>query len=145
MNTSVSAIDLDAPAERVWRALVDPEKVKLWQYGSDLITTWKPGSPIRFITPWGDKTFEQWGTVIDVVPFKLLKYSLFAPRPDLADSPENYFVVTYKLEESNGMTKLSIIQDDPRPPAQPTTEDDSGNAILSGLKKLVETADGSSN
>ena len=141
MNTSISVIDIDAPAERVWYALVDPEKVKLWQYGSDLVTTWVVGSPIRFITPWGDKIFEQWGTVIEVVPLKLLKYSLFAPRPGLADSPENYFVMSYKLEESGGKTKLSIIQDDPRPQTQPTKDDDSGNAILSGLKKLVESCD----
>ena len=141
MNTSTSVIEIDASAELVWDALVSPEKVKLWQYGSDLVTTWEPGSPIRFTTPWGDKIFEQWGTVIDVVPLKSLKYSLFAPRPDLTDIPENYFFMTYKLEKSGGKTKLSIVQEDPRPQTQPTNEDDSGNAILAGLKQLVESSD----
>ena len=138
MRTSTSTIEIDAPATRVWEALVNPEKVKLWQYGSNLVTTWQPGSSIRFTTPWGDKVFEQWGKVIDVVPPKSLKYSLFAPRPDLTDSPENYFFMTYLLEEHQGKTKLSIIQDDPRPQTQPAQEDEGGNAILLSLRTLVE-------
>ena len=39
MRTSTSTIEIDAPAIRVWEALVNPEKVKVWQYGSDLVTT----------------------------------------------------------------------------------------------------------
>lgn len=138
MRTSTSTIEISAPATRVWEALVNPEKVKLWQYGSDLVTTWQPGSSIRFITPWGDKIFEQWGKVMEVVPPKLLKYSLFAPRPDLADNPENYFFMTYLLEENQGKTKLSIIQEDPRPQTQPAQADEGENTILLGLKALIE-------
>ena len=76
--------------------------------------------------------------MIDFTPPKSLKYSLFAPRPDLADTPENYLFMTYLLEEYQGITRLSIIQDDPRPQTQPTEEDEGGNTILLGLKRLVE-------
>lgn len=138
MRSSTSTIEINAPADRVWDALVNPSKVKLWQYGSDVVTSWEPGTPIRFITAWGEKVFEQWGTILEFSPNKRLKYSLFAPRPDLNDSPENYFYMTYLLEESHKGTKLSIVQDDPRPQTQPVQEDDGANAILQGLKALVE-------
>ena len=139
MRSSTSSIKINAPADRVWDALVNPDKVKLWQYGSDLITSWKPETPIRFVTAWGDKVFEQWGTVLEFTPHTKLKYSLFAPRPDLADIPENYFYMTYQLEEADGSTKLSIIQDDPRPQPHQTSEDDgSGEAVLNALMDLVE-------
>lgn len=139
MHSSTSSIQINASAQRVWDALVNPDKVKLWQYGSDLITSWQPGTAIRFVTAWGDKVFEQWGTVLEFKPHTKLKYSLFAPRPDLADVPENYFYMTYQLEEADGSTKLSIIQDDPRPQPPQTSEDDgSGQAVLNTLKGLVE-------
>ena len=119
-------------------SIVNPSKVKIWQYGSDVVTSWEPGTPIRFTTPWGEKVFEQWGTVIEFIPNKTLKYSLFAPRPDLTDSPENYFYMTYLLEEGHEGTRLSIVQDDPRPQTQPAQDYDGENAILKGLKELVE-------
>lgn len=138
MRTSNSIIEINAPADRVWDALVNPSKIKLWQYGSDVDTSWEPGTPIRFTTPWGDGVFEQWGTIIEFNPNKMLKYSLFSPRPDIKDSPENYFYMTYLLEEGHEGTKLSIVQDDPRPQTQAVQKDDGENPILKSLKELVE-------
>jgi uncharacterized protein YndB with AHSA1/START domain len=141
LRTSTSKIEINSPAARVWQVLTDPEMVKLWQYGSVLTTTWTPGSSIRFSTAWNGQVFEQWGTVLGFDPNVSLKYSLFAPRPDLTDSPENYFFMTYFLEENQGKTTLSIIQDDPRPQTQAATQEEEGeNPILAGLKALAEKA-----
>lgn len=140
MQTTVSKIEINSIASKVWIAITDVEMVKQWQYGSILTTTWEPGTSIRFRTEWGDKLFEQWGTVIEFIPEKTLKYSLFAPRDDLQDSPENYFFMTYLLQESQGSTVLSIIQDDPRPQTLPqeSVNEEQGNTILKGLKDLIE-------
>jgi uncharacterized protein YndB with AHSA1/START domain len=142
LRTSTSTIKINAPATRVWEALTNPELVKLWQYGSTLTTTWEPGSPIRFRAAWNDQVFEQWGHVMEYSPNNSLKYSLFAPQPGLTDCPENYFFMTYRLEEAHGKTTLSIIQDDPRPgnqlEAQQENEEETESPILLGLKALVE-------
>jgi uncharacterized protein YndB with AHSA1/START domain len=139
LNTSTSSIEIKAPAHKVWEALTRPELVKLWQYGSVLTTTWALGSPIHFGAEWNGQVFAQWGQVLEFIPDTRLKYSLYAPRPDLADSPENYFYMTYQLDEEGGKTKLTIIQDDPRPRAQSeTAEDQEENSILLGLKALIE-------
>jgi len=135
-HTSISKVTINAPAARVWAALTQPELVKQWQFGSLLSTDWQKGSPIVFRNEWEGTVFEQKGTVLEFELDKLARYTLFAPRPDLADSPENYFTMTYLLEEADGKTTLSIIQDDPRPQSEPADEDGAG--ILDGLKKLVE-------
>jgi hypothetical protein len=67
------------------------------------------GSPIRFTSEWEGKTFEQWGIVLDVEFPSCLSYSLFAPRPDLEDKPENYFAMTYTLADDAGATALAVI------------------------------------
>src|ERR1700744_5127585 len=117
MATNISKITIKATQQKVWASLTQPDLVKLWQYGSDLQTNWEVGSTIKFVTKWEDKIFEQWGTVLEFTPTTKLRYSLFAPRPDLDDKPENYFEMIYTLTTENGQTKLEIIQEDNRPNA----------------------------
>jgi uncharacterized protein YndB with AHSA1/START domain len=138
MATNISTINLNASLDKVWETLTSPEKVKLWQFGSDLITTWEVGSNIEFVTEWEGKIFKQWGKVLEIKPNELLKYSLFAPRPDLEDKPENYFVMNYVLTSENGKTKLEIIQEDNRPNAVQEEPQGEENPILQSLKQIAE-------
>ena len=140
MNNKDSIVKIHAPASKVWRALTVPGLVKQWRYGSDLLTTWQPGSPITFRNEWNGQVFEQRGTVIEFVPGSHLKYSLFFPRADLQDIPENQFFMNYELTESNGVTTVLFRQEDPRPSAPDSSASRSeGPDVLSDLKVLVET------
>jgi len=139
MARNISRITIDAPVEKVWNTLTQPELVKRWQYGSDVITDWNTGSDIRFRTEWEGKVFEQWGKILEVRKNELIKYSLFAPRPDLEDKPENYFVMHYVLTPENGQTQLEIIQEDNRPNAVQEAEQGEENPILQTLKSIAET------
>ena len=138
MAINISIIKINASIQKVWDTITKPELVKLWQYGSDLLTTWEVGSDIKFRTEWEEKVFEQWGKVLEMRPNELIKYSLFAPRPDLEDKPENYFVMNYLLTDENGQTKLEIIQEDNRPNAVQEEPQGEENPILKSLKQLAE-------
>lgn len=145
-RASISKITIHASATRVWDAITKPELVKQWQYGSDLITNWQIGSPIVFRSEWEGTVFEQKGTILDVEPQKLVKYTLFFPHSGLEDKPENYFTMTYLLEDTSFQTTLTLIQDDPRemPPqespdeSERCLEEESENNVLTTLKQLVE-------
>ena len=139
MKTSESIVKIVGPAGKVWRALTEPDLVKQWQYGSDLLTTWEPGTPIVFRNEWNGKVFEQKGTVLEFVPVVRLRYSLFFPRPDLQDAPEHRFFMTYELIETGGLTSVLFRQEDPRPSAADAASGgDGGPDVLSSLKELVE-------
>ena len=139
MKTSDSTVKILAPAKKVWLALTSPGLVKQWQYGSELLTTWEVGAPIVFRNEWNGQVFEQKGTVLEFSPESRLKYSLFFPRPGVQDIPENYFVMTYELAESDGTTSLLVRQEDPRPsPPDESSGGDQGPDVLSTLKELVE-------
>lgn len=139
MARNISRLTINATLQKVWNTLTKPELVKLWQYGSDLQTNWEVGSSIKFVTKWEDKIFEQWGKVLEFTPLIKLRYSLFAPRPDLKDKPENYFEMIYSLTEESGQTKLEIIQVDERPNAVQEDEQGEENSILKTLKQIAET------
>lgn len=139
MKTSESVVDILAPASKVWSALTTPDLVKQWQYGSDLLTTWEPGSPIVFRTEWDGQVFEQTGVVIEFTPESRLKYSLFFPRPDLQDIPAHRFFMTYELIERGDVTSVVFRQEDPRPPVPDESPGgEEGPDVLSLLKELVE-------
>lgn len=139
MATNISVIKINAPVNKVWDALTKQELVKKWQYGSELITDWNMGSTIRFRAEWEGKVFEQWGVILDVVQNKMIRYSLFAPRPDLEDKPENYFIMNYILTEGENMVTLEIVQEDNRPDAKQSEPQGEENPILNGLKLLIES------
>lgn len=84
--------------------------------------------------------FEQWGTVLLVDAPTHLRYSLFAPRPNLEDKPENYFTMIYTLEDDAGATNLTIAQEDSREgAAEDVISSDGENPVLGALKKLAES------
>jgi uncharacterized protein YndB with AHSA1/START domain len=141
VRVSSSSVRIEAPPEIVWSVVTEPSYVKQWQYGSDLSTDWTVGSPIRFTSEWEGQTFEQWGVVLEVEAPARLRYSLFAPRPDLEDRPENYFTMTYTLAEDASATNLTITQEDPRPGAgEPDEGEEADNPVLAALKSLAESA-----
>ena len=139
MATNTSIIKINASIEKVWDAITKAELVKLWQYGSDLHTTWELGSDIKFRTEWEGNVYEQWGKVLEIIPNELVKYSLFAPRPGLEDKPENYFVMTYVLTNENGETKLEIIKEDGGEIAVQEESQSGDNPVLKLLKEVAET------
>ena len=138
MATSISTIKINASMDRVWETITKAELVKLWQYGSDLITSWEAGSDIRFSTEWEGKVYEQWGKVLQVIPKESVKYSLFAPRPGLEDKPENYFIMTYSLTNKNGETVLKIIKEDSRENVIEEEAESEENPVLKSLKEVAE-------
>ena len=139
MATNISTIKINASKQKVWNTITQAKLIKLWQYGSDLLTSWEIGSDIKFRTEWEDKVFEQWGKVLEFKPNEIVKYSLFAPRPDLEDKPENYFIMSYVLTEESGQVKLEIIQEDNRPNAVQEEPQGEENPVLKSLKELAET------
>ena len=140
MHVTKSTIYIQAAPESFCACLTDPARVRQWQFGSVLDTDWSVGSPIRFTAEWEGQKFEQWGSVLAVHPPAELRYSLFAPRPGLADSPENYFTMCYRLDPDSGGTALTILQEDPRPGAGDNeTDPDAENPVLRALKDLVES------
>ena len=139
MATNISTIIIKAPVQKIWETLTKPELVKQWQYGSELITDWKVGNDIKFRSEWEGKIFEQWGKVLEWRPNVLIKYNLFAPRPDLEDKPENYFVMSYVLTDEKTHTKLEIIQEDNRPGSVQAEPQGEENPILQSLKNIAES------
>jgi uncharacterized protein YndB with AHSA1/START domain len=106
-------VQIDAPASKVWNALVNPSETKKYMFGCETVSDWKPGSDLLWQGNYEgkDMVFVK-GKIIKIEPEKFLSYTTIDPNSSIADIPENYLTVTYELQEDNGKTTLTVTQGD---------------------------------
>lgn len=133
-----TAIEVNAPKAKVWDALVNPEQIKKYLFGTNTICDWKVGSPIRFTGEWDGKAYEDKGTILAIEKEKLLSYDYWSSFSGVADVPENYQVVTFKLEGVDGKTQLNLTQQNIRSEEARSHSEENWKMVLTSLKDLVE-------
>jgi uncharacterized protein YndB with AHSA1/START domain len=106
-----SAITIDAPPDRVWEVITDPDAVKEFMFGADLQTDWTVGGPILWRGEWEGKPYEDKGQILEVEPGRRLVHTHFSPLGGEDDKPENYHTLTWTLESQDGQTRLTLSQD----------------------------------
>lgn len=131
-------VKIVAPVDRVWNALVDPEAIEQYMFGTSVVSKWKKGGPIVWKGVWKGKGYEDKGTIIELEPHHIIQYSHFSPLSGLPDTPENYHTVTVELSREENGTTLSLSQDgNPTEEARNHSQKNWETMLLS-LKKLVE-------
>jgi len=138
-KVATATVTIDAPRERVWKALVTPSQIKEYMFGTTVESDWKPNSPITWKGEWKGQSYEDKGKILDCRPGEALRYTHFSPLAGLPDKPENYHVVTIELSGDGSSTRLTLSQDN-NPTDQARQESEKNwSMMLTGLKKLLET------
>lgn len=133
-----TAISVNAPAAKVWRALIDPDIVKKYFFGTNVESAWQKGSPILFSGEWEGKTYQDKGTILDITPGKYVKYSYWSSMSGTEDKPENYQNVSYNLTEKDGETTLEIGQENIKDEAAKQHSEQNWQHIFGKMKELIE-------
>ena len=109
-----NTIVINAPASKVWSALVKPELTKKYMFGCEPITDWKAGSTLLWKgSHEGKEVVFVKGHIKEIQPEKSLIYTVFDPlNPNMEDKPENYLTVTYSLSYDKGKTTFVVTQGD---------------------------------
>ena len=128
---------INAPLEKVWEALTNPEIVKQYFFGTELITDWKVGSPIIFQGEWEGQTYKDKGEILEYEHNKKLAYSYLSNWSGKEDLPENYLWVCYEVKPDGTNTELTIHQsnyDEER------AQHSEGNwaSLVDAMKKVIE-------
>ena len=131
-------VRIKAPAAKVWEALTKPELVKQYLFGTEVISDWKPGSPIRYRGIWEGKAYEDKGTILEIEPEKRMVSTYWSSMSGLPDSVENYKTIRYELFSGDGKTILALTQDNNRTPEEAAHSRRNWAMVLCDLKKIVE-------
>ncbi len=133
-----SSITINASANKVWDALINPEKIKKYLFGTEAISEWKVGSPITYKGDWEGKHYEDKGKIIEMEPNKLLVTTYWSNMSGKPDVPDNYQNVRYELSEADGKTTLNIVQDGNISKESAEHSEKNWTMVLGGLKDLLE-------
>jgi uncharacterized protein YndB with AHSA1/START domain len=129
---------IDASVAKVWNALVNPEAVKQYMFGTDVASDWRQGSPITWKGEWKGKAYQDKGVISRIERERLLEYTHFSPLSGLPDQPENYHRVTIELTDKGSQTLISLAQDNnPTEEGRKHSEKNWG-IMLAALKTFVE-------
>jgi len=133
-----ASVTINAPSEKVWDALVNPEAIKQYMFGTNVVADWREGSPIIWQGEWQGKPYEDKGVILQFKPGRTLQYSHFSPLSGLPDKPESYHTITIELSGEGNQTRLSLAQDNnPTEQARDHSEKNWG-IMLTALKKFLE-------
>jgi len=133
-----TSININAPREKVWEALTNPQLIKQYLFGTEVATDWQVGSPITYKGTWEGKAYEDKGVVLENEPGKLLVSTFWSSLSGVPDRPENYQTVRYELSSENGGTRLILTQDNNDSEESAQHSEQNWNMVLEGLKKLLE-------
>jgi uncharacterized protein YndB with AHSA1/START domain len=135
---ATAEIDVDAAPGRVWSALTDSELVKRYMMGSEVVTDWRPGSPIVWKGEYNGKSFEDKGMVIEADPDHRLVITHFSPMTGEPDRPENYHTIVYELEPHGDSTHVRLDQDNNSSAEEAEHSRQNWAMMLESLKQTVE-------
>ncbi|MFL5777700.1 MAG: SRPBCC domain-containing protein, partial [Chloroflexota bacterium] len=101
---------IDAPIDRVWKAVTTPALIKQWFFGVDTTSDWNVGSPLVHTGEYQGKPYVDKGEILRIEPPKLLEHTHWSDVSGKPDRPEDYQIVTWALTERDGGTELRITE-----------------------------------
>jgi uncharacterized protein YndB with AHSA1/START domain len=136
--TAKASVVIQAPPSEVWKALITPEMIKKYLFGTDTKTDWQPGHPISFTGEWEGKAYEDKGTILTNEKEKKLSYTYWSSFSSLPDLPENYATVTFELQPQGNETRLMVTQDHCTSEESRQHSEQNWNTVLQTIKEMLE-------
>jgi uncharacterized protein YndB with AHSA1/START domain len=133
-----ASVTINAPREKVWKALVDPEAIPQYMFGAQVVTDWQIGHPIVWRGEWKGKPYEDRGRILKLESGRLIQYSHFSPLSGREDRLENYHTVTIEVNGDRKLTTVSLNQDRNESETARRHSEDNWKMMLEALKKYVE-------
>lgn len=133
-----SSVEIHASAAHVWSVLTDPQAIKEFMFGADVVTDWSVGGPITWHGIWQGKEYEDKGVILEIEPGRRLVNTHFSPLSGQDDVPGNYHTLTWTLEPEDGVTKLTLTQDNNASPDEAAHSKGMWDSLMESVKRIAE-------
>jgi len=137
--TFSTTVEINAEADKVWDALVNPEKIRQYLFGTNAKSEWKVGSDITFEGEWEGKKYKDKGKIVEIRQGQLLKYTYLSDMSGMEDTPENYIVITFAVGSNGFHSTLALTQDGANDEKALEHSAQNWKMVLAKLKEVVES------
>jgi len=134
---ATASVVINAPIQKVWDALINPEIIKKYMFGTDVHSDWKEGSAIVWRGEWQGKPYEDKGKILKIEKEHLLQYSHFSPLTGKPDIPENYHTITIEISLNTTQTSVTLTQDNNETEESREHSEKNWQMTLDSLKRLL--------
>ena len=104
-HVATAETEIDASPDRVWEALTDPKRIKVYMFGSQVVTDWTKGGPIVWRGEYEGQKYEDQGEILEIEPPRRLKVTHFSPSSGQDDIPQNHHTLLYELKAHGEKTR----------------------------------------
>tara|TARA_Y100000310_G_C20262903_1_gene614458 strand:+ start:135 stop:563 length:429 start_codon:yes stop_codon:yes gene_type:complete len=136
--TLEQTIQINASPEKVWDTLVNPEKIKLYLYGTKADSTFEVGDSITFSGEYEGHQYLDKGEILIFNLNKHFAYTYLAQFSGLQDLPENYHIVSFEIEPQENGCKLIIEQKNIHSEEAKGHSEKGWEMVLPEIKKIAE-------
>ncbi|HQQ94212.1 MAG TPA: SRPBCC family protein [Bacteroidia bacterium] len=131
-------IRISAKADKVWDALVNPEKIKLYLYGTKAFSKWKKGSELLFTGEFQGKHYTDKGIILELEAEKMFSYTYWSGFSGSEDKAENYSTIVFELEKAEDGVVLYLRQLGFASVQAKEHSEKAWQSVLQQIKQLVE-------
>jgi uncharacterized protein YndB with AHSA1/START domain len=107
----IRGISINTTPDKIWEALTNPELIRKYLYGAEAVSDWKVGSEIVYKGEYDGYAYADKGIIKQFEKGKIFQHTYLSTFSGIEDKPENYHLVTYIIEKSNGGSLLTINQE----------------------------------
>ena len=133
-----TSITIYAPRAQVWQALVTPDAIQHYMFGTQVASDWREGSPITWSGEWQGQAYQDKGQVLQFRPEHTLQYTHYSPLSGAPDLPDNYHTVTVELMSQGDQTRVTLSQDNNATEEERDHSAKNWEMVLAALKQYVE-------
>lgn len=141
MNKNLSievSISIQADISIVWDALINPDVIREYFFGTEAVSTWEVGEPIMFRGIWEGKSYEDKGIILKSETEKEFQYTYWSSMSGTPDDSANYATITYKLESKGKETLLTVNQSGFANEEQMEHSKGNWKMVLENIKSILE-------
>jgi uncharacterized protein YndB with AHSA1/START domain len=138
MFTAKCEINIKSTAAEVWDALVNPEKIKVYMFGTNTTSEWKVGSRINYSGVWEGKEYNDGGIITKLESEKIFESTYWSSMSGTEDIAENYSTVSYQLNQEEDGILLTVTQDNCKSEESQNHSEQNWTMILKIMKDMLE-------
>ncbi len=136
-------VAINAPVSKIWEALVTPEIIKQYMFGTTVVSDWQVGSPIVWKGEYEGKTYEDHGVIVSIEPEREISYKHSSQSQTAPEAPEKYHLIRITLAPDNlapdsDHTTVRLTQDANATEKERDQSAKNWQMMLDSMKKILE-------